>query len=547
MKLMDNSQIKTILIDGYLDEPSCLGVPPYISPHIRYTYGALVEAGIRKKNLSYKTVDQLREDWENNLEWLEQFDLLIIIAGTTVPGNYLGGRPISMAELRELGQQVYYPQKVLGGPITLIKNEIQGFDYLCGELAALDLYQLLTGEPSTYAHNHHSSNHPVSWLNNWAICGATVTKKHPNYPHLVCELETFRGCSRTSHCAFCSERLKATTYQRPTADIIAEVEALAQSGNHYFRLGCQTDILSYQAHRGAGQLRPNPEAIRQLYRGIHRVDPRLEVLHLDNMNPATLLRHRKQGQNILKTIVNYNTPGDVAAFGLESADPVVLEKNNIESNPDIVLQAIELLNQIGGGRKQGIPKLLPGLNFLHGLIGERPETLDHNYRCLKQILDKGLMVRRINIRKVVTLGNYPGVDIDEGAFRDYKQKINEDINRPMLRRVFPPGTILQGLLTEQQKGHLTYARQLGTYPILVGIPAQLASDQFVSARVIDYGYRSLTAIPWPFRLEEATPEQLTFFPGIGNKRARQIFFKQPRSREELRQIVGDRFYLDWFF
>ena len=31
------------IIDGYVDEPACLGVPPYISPYIRTIAGVLKE------------------------------------------------------------------------------------------------------------------------------------------------------------------------------------------------------------------------------------------------------------------------------------------------------------------------------------------------------------------------------------------------------------------------------------------------------------------------------------------------------------------------
>src|SRR6056297_2856706 len=121
---MKNSNIKTLLLDGYLDEPSCLGVPPYISPHIRYTYGALLRAGISKKNLNYLSIDELRKNWKKNLSEIENYDLIVIIAGTTVPGHYLGGKPISLAEIKELGRELYYPQKILGGPLTLVKKNI---------------------------------------------------------------------------------------------------------------------------------------------------------------------------------------------------------------------------------------------------------------------------------------------------------------------------------------------------------------------------------------------------------------------------------------
>lgn len=108
---MNKKKIKTALIDGYLDEPSCLGVPPYISPHIRYTYGALIDSGIPEDMISYYTIDQLRENWQETLQKLEEYELVILIAGTTVPGHYLGGKPISLKEIRELGNSLFFPRR----------------------------------------------------------------------------------------------------------------------------------------------------------------------------------------------------------------------------------------------------------------------------------------------------------------------------------------------------------------------------------------------------------------------------------------------------
>jgi radical SAM superfamily enzyme with C-terminal helix-hairpin-helix motif len=36
---------EAVIIDGYVDEPACLGVPPYISPYIRAIAGVLKEHG----------------------------------------------------------------------------------------------------------------------------------------------------------------------------------------------------------------------------------------------------------------------------------------------------------------------------------------------------------------------------------------------------------------------------------------------------------------------------------------------------------------------
>ncbi len=529
---MNAKKIKTFLLDGYLDEPSCLGVPPYISPHIRYVYGSLLDAGIPEEYIDYKTIDDFRDNWKQNTETLESYDLFIIIAGTTVPGNYLGGRPISLKEIKELGNEVFYPTKVLGGPITLVKNKMPGYDILTKETAALDIYSRLKN-----TNFDRLKNSAADYISHWSKLGARLTKLHPSYPNVVCELETFRGCPRSKHCAFCSERLKTLHYFRTPVQIIDEVNSLSNLGNHYYRLGCQTDILSYPRDN-KNQLKP--EIMEKLYAGIREVDPDLKVLHLDNINPATIIQSGEKSREMLEIITKYNTEGDTAAFGLESADPQVLKSNNIEANPELAFQAIQILNEIGSKRVNGVPKLLPGINFLHGLIGEREETFEYNYNFLKRVYDAGLMLRRINIRQVVEINNYSTAEIDKRKFKEYKKKVNENINKPMLKRVFPANTILKDVRIEKIEGKISYGRQLGTYPILVAIPGNLKINEFYNVKVIDHGYRSITALPWPTKIKELTADQLSFIPGIGKKRASKIFLEEPSSLKDVLDLITNR-------
>lgn len=531
---MKNTKLKITIIDGYLDEPSCLGVPPYISPHIRYLWGALIEAGIQKENLNYLTIDQFRQQKDSKLQELESLDILILVAGTTVPGNYLGGQPASAAEIKEIGQKVFYPTKILAGPITLIKEMRKKFeknyDILTKELAALDLYQRLTETeiPALKAEQY---------INKFALTGAQVVNKHPNFPNLIAELETFRGCPRPSHCAFCSERLKKLTYSRQPEAISEEVKTLAAQGIHHYRLGSQTDLLLYGAQAKKDGFDLNPAQIRELYRGIRQADPELKVLHMDNMNPAEIAKNPTKAAQIIETISKYNTPGDTAAFGLESADPKVLAQNNIDSTAQENFFAIKLMNQIGGQRENGIPKLLPGLNFLHGLIGESRATLKHNYQFLEKLLANNLMLRRINIRQVVRLGSYPEVKYSQGEFKKYKQKINKNINQAMLKKVFPSGVILTHLYSEKQKGSLNYCRQLGTYPILTAVIDQKDSF-FKQAKVVDHGYRSITALKWPQKPAAYSKKELEAIPGIGSKRASKIILAQPQTKAELKKVIS---------
>ncbi|TDO95124.1 radical SAM superfamily enzyme with C-terminal helix-hairpin-helix motif [Halanaerobium saccharolyticum] len=534
---MKNTQLKITVIDGYLDEPSCLGVPPYVSPHIRYLWGALLESGINPDNLSYLSIDNFRANKENELKKMEAEDIVILIAGTTVPGHYLGGQPATAAEIKEIGQKVFYPTKVLGGPITLIEKMKAKFkddyDILTAEIAAVDIFERL---------NEIEISPPQieKYINQFALSGASLLTRHPNYPKIVAELETFRGCPRLSHCAFCSERLKKLSYSRSPEAVAAEVKALAAAGIHHFRLGSQTDLLLYGAVEDNGSFSLNPAQVRELYQGIRQADPGLKVLHMDNMNPAEIARHPEKAAEIIEIISKYNTAGDTAAFGLESADPEVLKKNNIDSSSQENYFAIKLMNEIGGRRENGIPKLLPGLNFLHGLIGESKKTLKHNYQFLKKLLTDDLLLRRINIRQVVRLGSYPEVKYSQGEFKKYKEKINKRINHQMLKKVFPRGVILTDLYSEKKKGSLNYCRQLGTYPILTAVIDQPA-DFFKKAKVVDHGYRSITALKWPQKFSDLSKKELEAIPGIGSKRASRLILEKPENIEELKTLLTPDF------
>ncbi len=523
------------VLDGYLDEPSCLGVPPYISPHVRYTYGALRAAGLEAGEIGYLTIDQLRRNPEQKAP-LAEAGMVIIIAGTTVPGKYLGGMPISLREIRELVAELKRPRVILGGPIIHCPIDYGPVDFLAEEVPGLVAYRLLTGR------DLRGEIPPAELVDAWAPLGAEITVAHPGFPNLVCEIETFRGCPRTSHCSFCSERFKKVTYQRSIAGIIAEVKALAALGNTCFRLGAQTDFLLFRATGERGSLVPNPEAIEELYTGLREAAPNLRVLHLDNINPATIADYPAESARALKIIATYNTPGDTAAFGLESADPRVLQANNIGTDPEKTLRAIEIMNEAGGWRQGGIPKLLPGLNFLQGLKGENRRTMDLNLEFLRQVRDRGLLLRRINIRQVNPLGSYKVQKDPASAYRlqKFKDAVNKEINKPMLEKVFPRGTLYREVVVEESEGLTAYGRQPGTYPILVGIPGKFTPGTSLDVKIVGHGYRSITGLPWPLKIHEASLEQLAALPGIGLNRAKKIFLaREVDSLEKLQRLLPD--------
>jgi radical SAM superfamily enzyme with C-terminal helix-hairpin-helix motif len=294
--------------------------------------------------------------------------------------------------------------------------------------------------------------------------------------------------------------------------------------------------------------RPNPDALRRLFEGIRSACPDLETLHIDNANPGVIARHPEQCEEIAKTIVNYHTPGDVAAFGVESVDPTVIRLNNLKAEPEQALSAIKLINKVGAMRgSNGLPELLPGINFLYGLKGETRETYKLNLEFMKEVLKLGLLVRRINIRQVIPFPNTRMYEIgdriirrNKTIFATYKDRMREEVDMPMLRRIVPIGTVLRRVRTEAYEGRMTHARQVGTYPLLVSIPEKVKLGEWIDTAIVGHGYRSVTGIPYPLDLNKAPPKLLESLPRISRGEAFKIIRARPISDlDVLRKLLQE--------
>jgi radical SAM superfamily enzyme with C-terminal helix-hairpin-helix motif len=532
-----------VIIDGYVDEPACFGVPPYISPYIRTVAGVLIEHGYSPE---YSTIDQLRKD-PLRFRDFSGAKIVVMISGVTVPGKYLGGTPATLTEIQQIGRQIRGPTTLIGGPIGFgyspeggkkaIKQAISGFDsLLTGSPAeALDSF-IETGNPAGIPDYHRSDR--------WAVAGSSIIKIHPSYPHVMCELETARGCPRVAAggCSFCTEPFYGQPEYRTVEGIVSEVAALYSHGARYFRLGRQPDLLAYGS--GGGEFpEPRPDLLERLFSGIRSAAPDLKTLHIDNVNPGTIVRHEEKSREALKSIIRYHTAGDVAAFGMETADPDVVADNNLKAGPDEVLRAIEIVNEEGGKRRDGIPELLPGLNFIAGLAGETEATYDLNEQFLSNLLSRGLLVRRINIRQLMPFEGTPAYHENtlgkfESRFKQFKEFVRNRIDMPMLRLVFPQGTILAGVIIEQP-GQISFGRQMGSYPILVGVPVMLEAGSVIDVVVVDWGSRSLTALPVPFRINALPPQAIKWIPGLGKTAKASLLAKRPfKNIDDFRAVCG---------
>ncbi|MGB2155756.1 MAG: radical SAM protein [Candidatus Poseidoniaceae archaeon] len=548
-----------LILDGYEDEPAAFGVPPYVGFHIRYVCGVLEQ---HKIDYSYMTIDQWRltsqQEREDLLRTTEGF---VCIAGAVVPGRYIRGTPISRKESTELIRLLPRDIPALFGGWAVRGWKQQGWLPLRSNLflAVQDtdatLNQFLKN--GTWKHERRNA---AEWTT-WAQLGATskAVTHHPdlgtdekNGP-LTYEVEVYQGCVRFKRgCKFCIEPKKGIPIWRTPEDIIREVKLAHDSGVQHVRLGGMTDTYTYMAE-GVKDLEypiPNPEPIAQLLHGL-REDDRLGILHTDNGNPSIIAENIEPSTEITKTLVETLSDGAVLSFGLESADPSVHAANWLNCDTQQLKTALRLINQYGRGRgERGLPKLLPGLNFIAGLNGERPETYDMNLNLLRELRNEGLLLRRINIRQVEGEGFQ---EIPQSEFKQFKSAVRETIDTPLLQELFPLGHVLRDVhwethdgrtrlpvhLTEEHTGKhihgragLTFGRQIGAYPILIGVPYHIPLESSSNIMITGHGARSITGVEVGLDINSVTEKQLEAIPGIGKKGAWNLISARARLKRK---------------
>ena len=519
--------ISVVLIDGYIDDPAALGVPPYISPMIRSIAGAALDAGADR--VEYISIDMIRRGKE-----IPDASVTVVLSGNTVPGKYIRSMPMSLKELDGI-----FPRlkgwRMIGGSAAG-SEAAEKFDFAIRKDPAASLYDGMTGKEVG------ERLRTLEEWNRWMLLGASVVAQHQDFPRpLVAEIESYRGCHRysTGGCSYCIEPLKGKPLTREPEDILAEARKLRDLGVENIRVGGQTCIVSYGSEDDSPVPRPNPDAADRLFRGLASMG--FSTVHVDNADAAVIAAYPEESRRVLETIAECCTDGNVLALGMESADPRVYIENNLNSTPEQVLSAVRLINEIGAERgPRGMPKLLPGINIICGLDGETKATYSMDLDFLGKIRDEGLMVRRINIRQVLPVRRGFSVRVDQRRFRRFKEEVRTEVDRAMLERITPYGTVLRDVYAELVDGNVTFGRQIGSYPLLVGIPYRLETERFYDVFVTGWGFRSVTGVTYPFSINTMPLQALESLPGIGKKRAAKLVLERPFSGpEDLARTVGD--------
>jgi radical SAM superfamily enzyme with C-terminal helix-hairpin-helix motif len=504
------------IVDCYTDEPSGLGVMPYIGTYPRYIFGALDRCNV---DTYYLTIDDIRAQFKGfdinrdiktkielrnttansprTMEILSTSQVIIVVAGMHTPGKYLSARPGTTVEamklLSALGMGGKF--KILTGPASLIGSGLYGGRSARGMHAEKDYFDMIVPDVELILDKLIDNNFTeiptitdkYKILSRIAAYGAKIVEQLPHDKCFhIAEIETMSGCAKEVPCSFCIEQLKSPdVIKRDPKHIIEEVMALSKAGLKNFRIGKQTCIYSYGS----------AEVLKGLFSALKVCS---NILHIDNANPIFVDEQKT------RVLVKFCSAGNVASLGVESFDEKVIDKNDLQIDPEMIIEKVSLLNNIGAKRcANGMPHLLPGINLLFGLEGESKNTHFDNMRWLGKILDDGHMLRRINIREVVLfpgtrMGDVVGTKFlkkNKFPYWKWRNAIRKNIDYPMLKRLVPSGTVLRSLRTEVYDGNTTFARQVGTYPLVVGIPGRLGLDRSIDVQVTGHMLRSVSGEP----------------------------------------------------
>ncbi|MEA2035968.1 MAG: radical SAM protein [Nanoarchaeota archaeon] len=476
------------ILDCYTDEPSGLGVPPYLGTYPRYIAGYIGSVNYltiddlrffkyydldeKKKEINRKTnirIYNLSKNVKGIRDILDKTSKLIVVLGVHTPGKYLSAIPGTLKGVSDLIKDIEC-EKILTGP-AVYGTSLEGGKF--AERADLKIFDEVKADiVSDYKE-----------IADCSINGAEIVKQIPYT--IIAEIETSRGCKKRVPCSFCTEPLKNKLEFREIKDIVNEIKALNKQGVKHFRLGKQSDFFLWKE-----------KEMEEMLKNI-RKNCDIKTLHIDNIDPCFVTEEK------VKLVTKYCSSGNVAALGVETFDEDVAKSNNLNSDPETSMKSIRIINKYGSEiGENGMPLFIPGINLLFGLKDESKKTHEANMSYLKKILDEGLLLRRINVRQVAI---FSGTQLDRECgnkfikknkkhYWRWRDEIRQKIDNAMLKRLVPTDTVLKDVRMEIYDGNTTFGRQIGTYPLVIGVKERLELGRFYDVKVTGHMLRSITSV-----------------------------------------------------
>ena len=96
------------------------------------------------------------------------------------------------------------------------------------------------------------------------------------------------------------------------------------------------------------------------------------------------------------------------------------------------------------------------------------------------------------------------------------------------------------------KAGITFGRQIGAYPILIGVEYHIPLETQSDVRVTGHGARSITGVEINLDHEKMSQKQLEAIPGIGEKTAWRLISERAKRKRKTRELSAFEHPEDWF-
>jgi len=94
------------------------------------------------------------------------------------------------------------------------------------------------------------------------------------------------------------------------------------------------------------------------------------------------------------------------------------------------------------------------------------------------------------------------------------------------------------------KAGITFGRQIGAYPILIGVPYHIPLESRSDILVTGHGARSITGVEIGLKMDSVTQKQLEAIPGIGEKSAWNLVSVRAKAARQEREFESVQAWFD---
>jgi radical SAM superfamily enzyme with C-terminal helix-hairpin-helix motif len=292
-----------------------------------------------------------------------------------------------------------------------------------------------------------------------------------------------------------------------------------------------------------GNLLLDPAAIEKLLEGSRSVGPDVRSFHVANVNPGVVAGNQEGSEKITKLMLKHCSDGNFPNLRVVTFDDDVALQNNTQATWEESTAAIEMLAKDGADEGSGgLPKLLPTIELVYGLAGEREETMEINISNLRELAEGG-KIRGVVARSLVPI---PGTPIskrddlvDLEGLDAHMNALGEEINQLAGRALAEPGRLIRDVFPYKVVENWAAAKKIGVNPVELRVHGATEINAIQDVRITSVGNGGLEAVSQPLVPKTVSRDILRLVPSMTEEIIDQFMRQRPQQAEDFYHLFDE--------